>query len=173
MIKRTTLFFVFLFYLCPIAPAQYEVMLSTDYPPYNYINDKGELEGFNIDILNAIQNLYDVKIHVKGSDWKTANTLLSEGKIHAIASAHYPGRPDNKFNYTRSVILTSHCFLYNREFRNKISVEVIRMEQNPLIVIWQNDVLIQYIRSINPNARFIFVNNYEDLVNELERSDIT
>jgi len=173
MIKRTTLFFVFLFYLCSIVLAQYEVMLSTDYPPYNYINDKGELEGFNIDILNAIQKLYDVKIQVKGADWKTANTLLGEGKIHAIASAHYPGRPDNEFNYTRSVILTSHCFLYNREFRNKISAEVIRMEQNPLIIIWQNDVLIQYIRSINPNAKFVFVDNYEDLVKELERSDVT
>ncbi len=173
MIKRTTLIFVFLFYLSSIAQAQYEIMVSTDYPPYNFLNNKGELEGFNIDLLNAIQKLYDIKIQVKGADWKTANTLLGEGKIHAIAGAHYPGMSDNEFNYTRSVIVTSHCFLYNRKFRNKISTDVIRMEQNPLIILWQNDVLIQYIRSINPNAKFVFVDNYNDLIEELERSDIT
>ncbi len=159
--------------MCSIAPAQYEVMVSTDYPPYNYINENGELEGFNIDILNAIRKLYNVEINVKGADWKTANELLGEGKIQAIAGSHYYGIPDEKYNYTRSVIRTSHSFLYNNKFRNKISSDIIRTERQPLIVLWKNDVLIRYIHSINPTARFIYVDNYEDLLNELERSEVT
>ncbi len=173
MKKRTFLIFVFLLFLSFFAPAQYEVMVSNDYPPYNYINEKGELEGFNIDILNAIRKLYNVKINVKSADWKTANDLLKEGKIQAIAGTHYYGIPDEKYNYTRSVIRTSHCFLYNDKFRNKISSDIIRTEPQPLIVLWKNDVLIRYIHSINPTARFIYVDNYEDLLNELERNDVT
>ena len=122
MIKRTTLIFVFLFYLISIAPAQYEIMVSTDYPPYNFINNKGELEGFNIDLLNAIQKLYDIKIHVKGADWKTANTLLSERKIHAIAGAHYPGMSDNEFKPVRSYSLRIVFYItgsFEVKFRRK------------------------------------------------------
>lgn len=167
------LFVVFLFFLCSSARAQYEIMVSTDYPPYNFLNEKGELQGFNIDILNAIQRLYNIEINVKGEDWKTANQMLEEGKIQALAGAHYQGIPDSDYDYTRSVIRTTHCFLFNRKFRNNISADAIRTEKKPLIVLWQNDVLIRYIRSINPTARFIFVDNYKDLLKELERSDVT
>jgi signal transduction histidine kinase/CheY-like chemotaxis protein len=148
-------------------------MVSTNYPPYNFLNEHGELAGFNIDILNSIKKLYKVEIKVTGSDWKTANTQLKNGRIQAIAGAHYPGSPDNEYHYTRSVIQTSHCFLYNRKFLNKISVDEIRTIKNPLIVVWENDVLIHYVQSINPNARLIFVDNYEELLNELERKDVT
>ncbi|MGE0021363.1 MAG: transporter substrate-binding domain-containing protein [Draconibacterium sp.] len=171
-IKTLSILFI-LFFVCSEVFAQYKVLVSTDYPPYNFVNEKGELEGFNIDVLNAIKKLYNVDINIAGADWKTANTLLAEGKIHAIAGAHYSGTPDYSYNYTRSVIRTSHCFLFNHEFRNKISADIIRTEKEPLIVMWQNDVLMRYIQSINPNASFIFVDNYNDLLDELERSDVT
>lgn len=164
---------VFLLLMHYISPAQHEVMVSTDYPPYNFLNEKGELVGFNIDLLKAIANLYDVEIKITGQDWNTANILLKEKKIQAIAGAHYQGVPNNDYNYTRSVIRTSHSFLYNRRFRNKISSDIIRTEPNPLIVLWENDVLIHYLQSINPKVQFRFVNNYEDLLNELDKSEVT
>ena len=171
--KTKLLLVAFLVFLHSYAPAQYQVMVSTDYPPYNYLNVQGELEGFNIDILKAIKKLYDVDIQIVGEDWETINHLLDEGKIQALAGAHYPGIPNSDYDYTHSVIRTTHSFLYNRKFRKNISSDLIRTEPNPLIVLWHNDVLIHYIRSINPNARFIFVDNYEDLLKELERSDVT
>lgn len=170
---KALLLTVFLLLMQYISPAQYEVMVSTDYPPYNFLDEKSELVGFNIDLLKAIANLYDVEIKITGQDWKTANALLKEKKIQAIAGAHYQGIPNNEYNYTRSVIRTSHSFLYNRKFRNKISADIIRTEPNPLIVLWENDVLIHYLESINPNVRFRFVNNYEDLLNELDKSEVT
>jgi len=148
-------------------------MVSNDYPPYNFINEKGEPDGFNVDILNAIRKLYKVEININSADWETVNELLEQGKIQAVAGVQYFGIPNEKYNYTRSVIRTSHCFLYNDKFRNKISSDIVRTERQPLIVIWKNDVLIHYIQSINPTARFIYVNNYTDLLNELEREDVT
>ena len=173
MRKKALLVLVFVFLLILNSRAQYEVMVSTDYPPYNFVNNKGELEGFNIDILNAIAKIYGIKINIKVADWKTANTLLEAGSIQAIAGVHYDGTPDNRFHYTRSVIRTNHCFLFNRNFRKKISSDIIRTEKQPLIVVWQNDVLMRYILSINPNATFIQVTSYTDLLNALDRADVT
>lgn len=155
------------------ASAQYEVIVSTDYPPYNYVNDKGELVGFNIDILNAIKELYTIDIKVIGKDWKTANIFLENGLTQAIGGAHYSGTPDTKYIYTRSVIQTSHCFLYNHKNIKKVSAKTIRTTQEPLIVLWNNDVLIHYILSINPNAKFVFAKNYRELLDALERKDVT
>ena len=171
--RGTLIVIFFLVFFFSKSSAQYEVMVSTDYPPYNFLDKNGEMVGFNVDILNAIKKLYKIDIKVTGKEWQTANEFLENGKIQAIGGAHYPGSPDNNYIYTRSVIQTSHCFLYNRKYIKNISVDKIRTIQNPLIVLWKNDVLIRYIESINPNSRFIFVDNYTDLLNYLDSKDVT
>ena len=153
--------------------AQYEVMFSNNYPPYNYFNESGELVGFNIDIINAIKDLYDVDIIINGGNWNNINTALDKGEIQAIGGEHYPGIPNNDYTYTRSAIATSHCFLYNTKHTNKFSLELLRSSHKPLVALWENDILIHYVLSINPSAKFIFVNNYEQLITALDREDVT
>lgn len=173
MRKRALILFVLLFSLVTVTPAQYEVMVSSDYPPYNFVNEDGKVEGFNIDILNAIAKIYDVQINIKVADWKTANSLLEQGIIQSIAGSHYEGIPDNRFFYTRSVIRTSHCFIFNRAYRKKITSDILRTEKEPVIVVWKNDVLERYLKSINPGTKFIYITSYEDLLNALDRPDVT
>ncbi len=154
-------------------PAQYEVMFSNNYPPYNYFNENGELVGFNIDILNAIKDLYKTEIILSGDDWNTINRALDNGEINAIGGEHYPGTPNKDYIYTRSAIATSHCFLYNSNNKKKFSLEHLRSEKDPLIAIWKNDVLTHYVQSINPSTKFLFINNYQQLIKALDREDVT
>lgn len=152
--------------------AQYEVMFSSHYPPYNYFNEDGELVGFNIDILNAINDLYELDLNISGDQWNTINYALDSGDIQAIGGVHYPGSPDNKYIYTRSAINTSHCFLYNTEHLREFSLEIFRSLKNPLVAVWKNDVLNHYVLSINPSAKFIYINDYEALISTLDRDDV-
>ena len=171
--KGSTLLFILCLFISQKVFSQYEIMVSNNYPPYNFVDKEGKLTGFNIDILNAIKALYDKEITVSSSDWVTANSNLAEGKIQAIAGAHYPGTPDDDYSYTRSVIQTTHSLIYNQNFQRKISTDALRTIHNPVIVLWNNDVLTHYLKSINPNTRFIFVSNYTDLLNELEKEEVT
>ncbi|MBN2236833.1 MAG: response regulator [Bacteroidales bacterium] len=153
--------------------AHYEVMFSNSYPPYNFLNEKGELVGFNIDILNAINDLYNSKISISGGPWNVINEALDNGEIQAIGGDHYPGSPDNNYIYTRSTINTSHCISYNTKHFNNFSIEHLRSLKNPLVAMWKNDVLIHYILSINPSAQFLYFDNYEALIKSLDREDVT
>ncbi|MFB9271512.1 MULTISPECIES: ATP-binding protein [Flavobacteriaceae] len=153
--------------------AQYEIMFSNNYPPYNYLNDKGELVGFNVDILNAIKDIYKTDIQITSGEWNVINDALNSNKIDAIGGIHFPGSFDPNFIYTRSAINTSHCFLYNSKFHNKFSLEYIRTLKEPLIVMWEHDVLIHYIKSINPSAKFLFITNYTDFINAIDREDVS
>lgn len=152
--------------------AQYEIMVSNNYPPYNFIDEKGELTGFNVDLLNAIIEIYKAEIHISHSNWETINRSLETGKIHAIAGTHYPESPDNKYFYTRSSINTSHCFLFKSGKLNNLTLEAFRSFKNPVIGMYKNDVLIYYILSINPTTRFLFFDNYHNLINSLENEEI-
>ncbi len=172
---RQIVVFILLFFAISTGKlyGQYEVMFSNNYPPYNYFNEKGELVGFNIDILHAINDLYELDIKISGDQWKVINKALDEGIIQAIGGTHYPGSPDKNYIYTRSAINTSHCFLYNTKYVNKFSLELLRSLKEPVVAMWQNDVLIHYVRSLNPSTRFIYINDYEELINSLDRKDVT
>lgn len=163
----------FIFTAVRSAPAEYKVMFSYDYPPFNFTNAEGKLVGFNIDILNAIAELYDAEISIEGGEWETINVALKNGTTDAIGGTHYPGSPDNNYIYTRSTYNTSHCFLYSANRINKFSIEYFRSLKEPVVALWKNDVLVHYILSINPATRFIYVRDYDELVTALDRDDVT
>ncbi|MBI9041169.1 transporter substrate-binding domain-containing protein [Lutibacter sp.] len=170
---RFLICFLFLIITVGKVNAQYTVMYSDNYPPYNFLNEKGELIGFNIDILNAIKKLYKTDIHIQGDEWNKINELLENGKIQAIGGAHLPGVLEDEYTYSRSSINTSHCFLYNTNHFSKFSLETLRTTQTPVVVLWKNDVLVKYIQSINPTTQFVYVKDYIDLIKAIDRTDVT
>ncbi len=173
MRNTTILLLFFLVFISPSLNSQYHIMLGNNYAPYNFINKEGELVGFNIDILKAIGDLYDTEIHISAGEWNFINQALKNNKIHAIAGTHYPGILDNNYIYTRSILNSFHCFLYNSNYVNRFSLEQFRSLKEPLVAIWENDVLIHYVQSINPSAKFLFVNEYEHLTTALDNKKVT
>ncbi|RXP53645.1 response regulator [Lutibacter sp. HS1-25] len=173
MKNRFLTLFLFLITLIGNLSAQYQVQFSNNYPPYNYINEEGELVGFNIDILKAINNLYDDKsIKINAGDWQAINKALDSGYVQAIGGYQYNGNGDEKFYYSRSAINTSHSFFYNSKNQNQFSLEHFRIAKEPLVAIWKNDVLLHYVLSINPTAKFIYVKDYKEFVKALDRKDV-
>jgi signal transduction histidine kinase/ActR/RegA family two-component response regulator len=163
---------LFLIFFSKHIIAQYNVMFSNHYPPYNYLNEKGELVGFNVDILNAIIELYNLDVVIEAGSWREINEAIETGKIQAIGGTHYPGSQNNDYTYTRSTINTSHCFLYNQKYIKTFSIEHFRSQKDPLVALWKNDVLMHYVLSINPTTQFLFVDNYIELINTLDREDV-
>ena len=153
--------------------AQFKIKASNNYPPFNYTNEKGDLVGFNIDLVKAINKLYNNQVEISGATWQTINEMLEDGQIDGIAGAHYPGYPDNQHLYTRSVINTSHCFFYNSHYYKNITPELLRTIKEPVIALWKNDVLVRYVLSINPTSKFVFADDYDQLVNLLEDEEVT
>ncbi len=161
--------------IVPLAASskQYKVMFSDNYPPFNYCNEKGELVGFNIDILKAVTKLYDVDVQLEHSDWKTINEILDKGDIDGIGGAHFPGTPNNEYFYTRSVFSNFHSFLYNPNQDNDFSLEHFRLLQNPIVGMWKNDILANYILSINPSSIIKYAKSNEELVNMMKTGEIS
>lgn len=167
--------FLFLIVFCSnsgLVFSQYKVMVTHNYPPYNFRNEHNELTGFNIDIINAINKLYDNQLQIIPGNWKDVKNALDSGKIDTVAGAHFLNAGEIKYDYSRSLINTYHCFFYNSQENPHFSVEKFRANKQPLVVLWQNDVLIHYLKYLNPNARFLFVNNYEELLNSLSNKEV-
>lgn len=155
------------------ALGQYKMMVSNNYPPYHFINDEGEITGFDIDILKAINKIHDNQIHISSGNWEDVLNALDSGEVDAAAGIHYQTDTDNIFHYTRSVINAFHTFFYNKDIHQDLTFEDIRIAHKPKVVLWSNGILKQYMLSLNPNAEFIFVESYVELFRMLQREDVT
>ncbi|GAF04003.1 ATP-binding protein [Saccharicrinis fermentans] len=152
---------------------QYKIAFSNNYPPYQFMDESGELVGFNVDILKAINDVYKANLYIIGGEWHAIKQDLDKGEVNAVGGIHYPGSPDSRYIYTRSVINTSHCFFYNSNYHKKFSLEVFRSLHAPKVAMWKNDVLSHYITSINPTVDILYINNYGGLIPALDSEEVT
>lgn len=59
---------------------------DASYPPFTSINEAGEAEGFDIDVMEWIAKKYGWRLVFKPWDWSTIVTALENGDIDVIAS---------------------------------------------------------------------------------------
>lgn len=59
-------------------------LTTTDYPPFNYFDEEGNLSGFHIDLANAICREMAVRCSIRTSEWDNLRTAFKTGDYDAI-----------------------------------------------------------------------------------------
>jgi PAS domain S-box-containing protein len=54
------------------------------YPPYEFLNEKGEPDGFNVELFREIASSLDIHYELKLGSWKTIREELETGQIDAV-----------------------------------------------------------------------------------------
>jgi len=60
------------------------VVIDNNYPPYSFINEKGVLIGYSIDLWNKFEEKTGIKVVITGKEWSKAQQEMKEGKYDAI-----------------------------------------------------------------------------------------
>jgi ABC-type amino acid transport substrate-binding protein len=61
--------------------------MCTDYPPFESLNPKGEIEGFDVDIANALAKTMNLKLKIVQMDFNVVISSLQVGQIDVGVSA--------------------------------------------------------------------------------------
>ena len=64
----------------------YRVMMYPDYAPYQYLDAKGNIIGFDVDVINAIAKSQGLNIKVEKTPWKGMLERLNTGDADLIIS---------------------------------------------------------------------------------------
>lgn len=73
----------------PAAPAPKALTVGTDptYAPFEYQNDKGEIVGFDIDVMRAVAEKAGIKVEFVSTPWEGAFNALAQGDRDMLISA--------------------------------------------------------------------------------------
>jgi len=62
---------------------------DTGYPPYEYLDEKGEPQGYNVDLIKAIADEVNMKIDFRPGIWHDIKKEFEEGKIDVMSGIFY------------------------------------------------------------------------------------
>lgn len=85
---------------------------SADYPPFEFLNDKNEISGFDIDLLNAISAKTGIKFDVQNIQFDGLIPALTSGKIDAAISGMSATQARRKsVDFSSAYFKTEHLFV--------------------------------------------------------------
>ncbi len=60
---------------------------DNDYPPFNYLDEEGELTGFNIDLMRTICDELSVECSIRTVSWNRLLSSLKDGEVDAVIAS--------------------------------------------------------------------------------------
>ncbi len=71
-----------------------------DYPPYEFLNEQGEPDGFAVDMVRAIAKAVNLDIEIRLGSWAEMIKALETGEIDAIPSIFYSPERSAVFDFS-------------------------------------------------------------------------
>jgi polar amino acid transport system substrate-binding protein len=97
------------------------VGVRTDDPPHSYINDQGQLVGFDIDIADAIARHWNVDLNLIKADELTRISYLQNGKIDiAVASISKTRKRAQTVDFSQTYFWSKQSFLVRKGAISKL-----------------------------------------------------
>ena len=129
MKKCVIIILTFLYIIQGTAKDTREIIIRGDsaFPPYEFINDKGEPDGFNIDLTRAIMDELKLPYDLQLEDWSDILQQFEKGEIDLITSKRPVQTEQSPQLYKLQIRLPERCpyptykgFITQKRYRTKV-----------------------------------------------------
>ncbi len=88
-----------------------DIVIGTEdnYPPYSWRDEHGQMQGFNIDLTQAIARKLGMKIEFRMGPWNEIRQALEKGEIDAVAGMYYSPERDSVVDFSASITKVHHA----------------------------------------------------------------
>lgn len=95
---------------------------SADYPPFESIDENGNMVGFDIDLINEIGKRMGVEVEIQDMPFDSLIAAVQEGKIDlSIAAFNYTEERDKTVDFTDAYYYAEDGFLVAEDFADEIT----------------------------------------------------
>ncbi len=128
------------------------------YPPYEFINEKGEADGFNVELIRAIMKELKMPYDLTLDDWPTILQELEDGKIDLVPAMLYSKERAKRFKF--GVVHSYVC--YNAVCRKGTRVKQFKDLQNKRIIVEDGDFANELLKQSGFKVNIIQTQTLEE-----------
>ena len=122
--KVCILSILLIFYITNLSSAPKDTVYikgDAHFPPYEYLNEEGEPEGYNIDLIQAIMQELDTPYIIKLGLWSDAIRDLENKNIDVLTSMIFTKERSLKFSVGISHLTLKYVIVYNNKSSHNTS----------------------------------------------------
>ncbi len=134
------------------------------YPPFEFINEQGDPDGFNIEIIRRIGELMNLDLLIKLGPWDTVRRQLENGEIDVLAGMYKTRERDKRVDFTIPHFISSYGVFVPQNSRIK-SLEELNDKR---ILVQRQDVGHDYLIENSIGKEIIALESWTELLPALK-----
>jgi len=123
-----------------------------NYPPYEFLNDQGEPDGYNTELTKAIAEVMGIRIRIKLDSWDYMKKQLEEGNIDLLQGISYSKERAKIFGFT-----PPHSIVHQSVFARKGATRVTNINDltDKWVLVQNNGIMFEQLVAANANIHFV------------------
>lgn len=127
-----------------------------DYPPYEFVQD-GQPTGFNIELIQAVAEVMDLRLEIQLGPWRQMRTALERGHLDVLAGMYYSKERDQTLDFcVPNVLVSPGLFVRNdspiRSFESLRGKEVIVQDGDVMHDLLERQGFVSHIVAVQDSA---------------------
>ncbi len=139
------------------APAAPEAVLvargNHAYPPYEFIDEKGDPAGFGVELMQGVARVMGLRIDIRLGPWHEVRMDLEAGRIDAVTGMFFSAERARRVDFSTPYIVISHAVFVRSDSQIR-SIEDIR---GHAVIVQRGDIMHDYARERLSGCRLIAV----------------
>ncbi len=141
---------------------------DSDYPPYEFLDEKGRPAGLNVDLTRAIAAHAGLEVDVRLGSWKEVRTQLERGEIDLVQGMFYSAERDASFDFAPPHTVVAHVIVVREPARPPGSLSELSGKR---VLVMSGDVLEELARAHGLGAELVSVPSQEDALRRLSAGE--
>ncbi|MGD9488786.1 MAG: transporter substrate-binding domain-containing protein [Calditrichaceae bacterium] len=129
-----------------------------NYPPYEYLNDKNQPEGYNIDLIRAVADVMGLNLQLTLGPWSEVKSELEAGQIDMITGMYYTEDRDSLIDFSTPHIIVSHTVFVRKDS----PIEQLSDLKDKEVIVQNGDVMHEFAVKHKISRQLFTVNDHID-----------
>jgi len=135
------------------------------YPPYEYLNEKGEPEGFNVDLTRAIAREMGLNVEIRLGPWNEIYNGLYSGEIDIIEGLFYSPERAERISFSQAHSVVHHVAVQRKKSVNIDSIDDLA---NLDLLVMKGDIMDEWVQEQDLGRSVVRYDSQEDALFALE-----
>jgi len=147
-----------------------KVLIDKDYPPFTYIDEKGNLVGISVEFWNLWSKKTGIKVELFPMEWEKAQESLVKGNFDAIDTIFKTSEREKYLVFSKPIFEITSSIYYRVGMPKIYSPK----DLTPYVVgVKKGDAVIELTLKENPHVSFKYFDNYLDIIKSAKKGDIS
>lgn len=124
-----------------------------NYPPYEFLDSKGEPAGYNIEVFRAVADAVGIKAEIRLGPWDEVRKELEAGKIDMLMGMFYSEERDRLVDFSDPHLIIHHAIFARKDSRIKTKNDL----KGKRIIVQEGDIMHDYAVQHNLSESLILV----------------